>query len=112
MPPFDILGFTMGVTLARRWAGLRQPRGSGPRVRAGGLGTSRFATFATLYLVALYLEPAERWLYPVFTGVLLGLMLLVLVAGFSRWTLPLVLVPATLHPLLTQFPDVANHVNV
>jgi hypothetical protein len=62
--------------------------------------------------MALYLEPAERWLYPVFTGVLLGLMLLVLVAGLTRWTLPIVLVPATLQPLLTQFPDVANHVNV
>jgi len=112
MPPFDILGFTMGVTLARRWAGLRQPRGSGTRVRAGGLGTTRFATFATLYLMALYLEPAERWLYPVFTGVLLALTAAVLLVGLTRRTLPILLVPATIHPLLTQFPDVANHVNV
>jgi hypothetical protein len=102
----------MGVTQAGRWAGLMRPRGSGSRVRAGGLGTTRFAAFATLYLIALYLEPAERWLYPVFTGALLALMLTVLAVGLTRWTLPLVLVPATLQPLVTQFPDVANHVNV
>ena len=102
----------MGVTQTGRWAGLVQPRGTMGRVGAGRLGTTRFATFATLYLMALYLEPAERWLYPVFTGVLLALMLVGVVAGLTRWTLPIVLVPATLHPLLTQFPDVANHVNV
>lgn len=102
----------MGVTHTGRWAGLTRPRGSDGRARAGRLGTTRFATFATLYLMALYLEPAERWLHPIFTGVLLILMLLVLVAGLTRWTLPLVLVPATLQPLLTEFPDVANHVNV
>jgi hypothetical protein len=102
----------MGVTQTGRWAGLVQLRGGKVRGRAAPPGPTRFATFATLYLMALYLEPAERWLYPVFTGVLLALMLTVLVAGLTRWTLPIVLVPATLHPLLTQFPDVANHVNV
>ncbi|HKT60836.1 MAG TPA: hypothetical protein VJQ46_12365 [Gemmatimonadales bacterium] len=73
---------------------------------------TRFATFATLYLMALYLEPAERWLYPIFTGILLALAAMVLVVGLTRWTLPVLLVPATVHPLLTLFPDVANHVNI
>jgi hypothetical protein len=102
----------MSVTHTGRWAGLMQSPGSGSRARVGRLGTTRFATFATLYMVALYLEPAERWLHPIFTGLLLVLMLAVLAAGITRWTLPIVLVPATLQPLLTQFPDVANHVNV
>ena len=102
----------MGVTQAGRWASLMPSHRSGNRVPAGRLGTTRFATFATLYLMALYLEPAERWLHPIFTGVLLALMLAVIAVGLTRWTLPLVLVPATIQPLLTQFPDVANHVNV
>ena len=102
----------MGVTQTGRWASLMPSHASGSRARAGRLGTTRFATFATLYLMALYLEPAERWLHPTFTGVLLALMLTVIAVGLTRWTLPLVLVPATIQPLLTQFPDVANHVNV
>lgn len=102
----------MGVTQTGRWVGLVRPYVLGSRARAGRLGTTRFATFATLYLIALYLEPAERWLHPVFTGGLLALMVTVLALGVTRWTLPLVLVPATIQPLLTQFPDVANHVNV
>jgi len=86
-----------------------RPRG---RTRAGRLGTTRFAAFATLYFMALYLEPAEHWDFPIFTGVLLVLGATLLVAGLNRSTLPLLLVPATVHPLLMEFPDVANHVNV
>lgn len=79
---------------------------------AGRVGATRFGTFATLYLMALYLEPAERWLYPVFTGSLLALGAALLAVGLTRWTFPVLLVVASAHPLLTQFPDVANHVNV
>ena len=102
----------MSVTSERRWADLAPALGRGARLGPESLGTSRFATFATLYVMALYLEPAERWLHPVFTGILLALAALLLALGFTRRTLPILLGVATVHPLLTQFPDVANHVNV
>ena len=73
---------------------------------------TRFAVFATLYMMALYLEPAEHWDYPVFTGGLLVLGGVLLVLGLTRRTLPILLVVATVQPLVTEFPDVANHVNV
>lgn len=73
---------------------------------------TRFATFAVLYMVALFLEPAELWRYPSFTGGLLLLGCALLAVGPTRRNLPLFLVAATLHPLLLQFPDVPNHVNV
>jgi hypothetical protein len=73
---------------------------------------TRFATFATMYMMALFLEPGEKWQYPIFTGALLLLSGVLLAVGLTRRTLPILLVVATLHPLLTQFPDVANHVNI
>ncbi len=72
----------------------------------------RFATFATLYMMALFLEPGEKWHYPIFTGGLLLLCGLLLLVGLTRRTFPILLAVATIHPLVTQFPDVANHVNV
>jgi hypothetical protein len=73
---------------------------------------SRFGTFATLYTVALYLEPAEHWVYPFFTGALLALGGVLLLVGFTPRTLPILLVMASVQPFVTEFPDVANHVNV
>jgi hypothetical protein len=73
---------------------------------------TRFATFATLYFVALFLEPAEKWRHPWFTAVFLLLGLAAATLGFSRRTLAPLLLLATIQPLLTEFPDVANHVNV
>ena len=73
---------------------------------------TRFAMFAALYVVALYLEPAERWTDPRVTALLLALGVLLLVIGLTRKTLALFLVVATAHPLLMWFPDVPNHVNV
>jgi hypothetical protein len=100
----------MSVLSPRRWAGLAPDLNRGGS--AGRVGATRFATFATLYFMALYLEPAERWLYPVYTGSLLALGAVLLAVGLTRWTFPILLVVATAHPLLTMFPDVANHVNV
>jgi len=73
---------------------------------------SRFATFATLYTMALYLEPAEHWVHPFLTGALLALGGVLLLVGFTPRNLPILLVMASVQPLVTEFPDVANHVNV
>jgi hypothetical protein len=71
-----------------------------------------FATFALLYMTALYLELAERWTYPVFTLVTLLLAALLVWTGITRVTFLVFLLVTTSHFLLVQFPDVANHVNV
>jgi hypothetical protein len=73
---------------------------------------TRFPTFATLYLIALFLEPAEKWRHPWFTAALLLLSALAVAVGLNRRTLPFLLLLATVQPLVTEFPDVANHVNV
>ena len=73
---------------------------------------TRFATFAALYVIALFLEPAERWKDPTVTALLLALGVLLLAVGLTRKTLPVFLVVAMAHPLLLSFPDVPNHVNV
>ena len=73
---------------------------------------TRFATFAALYVIALFLEPAERWTDPKVTALLLALGVLLLAVGLTRKTLPVFLVVATVHPFLLSFPDVPNHVNV
>ena len=73
---------------------------------------TRFATFATLYMSALFLELAEKWRYPGFTAGILVLGIVLLSAGITRKTFFLFLAVATTHSVLVQFPDVANHVNV
>jgi hypothetical protein len=73
---------------------------------------SRFATFAALYVIALFLEPAETWKDPRVTALLLALGVLLLAVGLTRKTLPVFLVVAMAHPFLLDFPDVPNHVNV
>jgi TRAP-type uncharacterized transport system fused permease subunit len=73
---------------------------------------SRFATFAALYVIALYLEPAERWIDPKVTALLLALGVLLLAVGLTRKTMAVFLVVAMAHPFLLDFPDVPNHVNV
>ncbi|MEP6688631.1 MAG: hypothetical protein ABJC36_09800, partial [Gemmatimonadales bacterium] len=73
---------------------------------------TRFASFAALYVTALFLEPAERWKDPRVTALLLALAVLLLVVGLTRKTLPVFLVVAMAHPLALYFPDVPNHVNV
>lgn len=73
---------------------------------------TRFATFATLYMAALFLELAEKWRYPGFTAGILLLGVALLFAGLTRKTFFLFLAVATSHSVMVQFPDVANHVNV
>jgi hypothetical protein len=73
---------------------------------------TRFATFAALCVIALFLEPAERWKEPEVTTLLLALGVLLVAVGLTRKTLPVFLVVAMAHPLLLSFPDVPNHVNV
>ena len=104
--------FMMPIASPRRRAVLRPSR-LGRALGAERLVMSRFATFATLYTMALYLEPAEHWVYPFFTGALARRS----GASFFWWdsrrrTLPILLVMASAQPFVTEFPDVANHVNV
>ncbi len=73
---------------------------------------TRFAAFASLYVVALFLHPAERWVDPKATALLLALGLLLLAVELTRKTLPVFLVVAMAQPLLLRFPDIPNHVNV
>src|SRR6476661_9019809 len=103
--------FMMPIASPRRRAVLRPSR-LGRALGAERLGMGRFATFATLYTMALYLEPAEHWVYPFFTGALLALGGVLLLVGFTPRNLPILLVMASVQPLVTEFPDVANHVNV
>jgi hypothetical protein len=71
-----------------------------------------FATFALLYMTALFLELGEKWTYPLFTLATLLLVILIAWAGISRITFLIFLAITTSHFLLVQFPDVANHVNI
>ena len=71
-----------------------------------------FATFALLYMTALFLELGEKWTYPLFTLATLLLIILIAWAGISRITFLIFLAITTSHFLLVQFPDVANHVNI
>ncbi|MGH7528124.1 MAG: hypothetical protein ACREMX_15625 [Gemmatimonadales bacterium] len=71
-----------------------------------------FATFALLYMTALFLELAEKWTYPLFTSAILLLVVLILRIGITRITFLIFLAVTSAHFLLVQFPDVANHVNV
>lgn len=71
-----------------------------------------FATFALLYMTALFLELAEKWAYPLFTLTILGLVLLILSTRITHITFLIFLAVTTAHFLLVQFPDVANHVNI
>ena len=48
---------------------------------------TRFATFAALYVIALFLEPAERWKDPEVTALLLALGVLLVAVGLTRKTL-------------------------
>lgn len=73
---------------------------------------TRFATFAALYVVALFLEPGELWTDFKVTALLFALGVMLLAVGLTRKTLPVFLVVAMAHPLLLYFPDVPNHVNV
>jgi hypothetical protein len=74
--------------------------------------TTRFATFALLYMTALYLEMAEHWHYPVVTATVLVIACLLVATGITRARFLGFLAVITAHFLLVQFPDVANHVNV
>lgn len=71
-----------------------------------------FATFALLYMTALFLELAEKWRYPLFTLAVLLLVVLFLRIGITRVTFLIFLAVTSAHFLLLQFPDVANHVNI
>jgi hypothetical protein len=73
---------------------------------------TRFGTFAVLYMMALFLEPAEQWRHPAFTTLLLVLGAVLLAVGVTRRTVAVFLVIATAHALLVDFPDVPNHVNI
>jgi hypothetical protein len=71
-----------------------------------------FATWALLYMTALFLELAEKWTYPLFTGVTLLLIVVILWVRITRVTFLIFLAVTSAHFVLVQFPDVANHVNL
>jgi hypothetical protein len=71
-----------------------------------------FSTFALMYMTALYLELGEKWTYPGFTLLTLGLIALLAWRGITRASFLVFLAVTTAQFLLVQFPDVANHVNV
>jgi hypothetical protein len=71
-----------------------------------------FATFALLYMTALFLELAERWTYPLITAAILFLVVIGLRIGITRITFLIFLAVTTAQFLFVQFPDVANHVNL
>ena len=71
-----------------------------------------FATFALLYMTALFLELGEKWTYPLFTLATLLLVILILWTGITRITFLIFLAITTSHFVMVQFPDVANHVNL
>lgn len=71
-----------------------------------------FATFALLYMTAVYLELAESWTHPLFTAAVLGLTLVLVLTRITRITFFAFLVVTTAHFLLVKFPEVANHVNL
>ena len=73
---------------------------------------SRFSTFAVLYMASLLLELAELWKYPRFTIGVLLLIALVIWRGITPAGFFVVLAVTTLHFVLVQFPEVANHVNL
>jgi hypothetical protein len=73
---------------------------------------TRFATFALLYMTALFLDFAAEWEYPVPTLGVLLLIILLLTIGITRVTFLFFLAATTSHFLLVQFPDVPNHVNL
>jgi hypothetical protein len=73
---------------------------------------SRLGTFAVLYMAAFLLELAERWRHPTATLVTLALVLLLFRVGITRLRFLGFLAAITAYFLLTQFPDVANHVNI
>jgi hypothetical protein len=74
--------------------------------------TTPFATFALLYMTALFLELAEKWTYPLFTLATLVLIVLILWFRITRISFLIFLAVTSAHFVLVQFPDVANHVNV
>lgn len=92
--------------------GLPHPPSQAARLPARDRAMSPFATFAVLYMTALFLELAEKWTYPLVTGAVLLLIILVLSIRVTRITFLLFLTATTSHFLLVRFPDVANHVNV
>jgi hypothetical protein len=71
-----------------------------------------FATFAALYMTAVWLELAEHWNYPLFTLAVLIIILLTLLTPITRITFLVFLAVTTSQFLVVQFPEVANHVNV
>lgn len=71
-----------------------------------------FATFALLYMTAIFLELSEKWRHPGFTAALLGLVVVLLVTRLTRVTFLVFLAVTTAHFVGVQFPDVANHVNL
>lgn len=71
-----------------------------------------FATFATLYMTAVFLELAEKWRYPGFTALMAALAAVLILTGVTRRTFFVFLAASTAHSVFVQFPDVANHVNV
>ena len=71
-----------------------------------------FATFALLYMTAVFLELAESWRHPVFTAAILGFIITLACTRITRVTFLVFLAIANAHFLVVQFPDVANHVNL
>jgi hypothetical protein len=71
-----------------------------------------FATFALLYMTAVFLELAESWRHPVFTAAMLALIIALVCTRITRVTFLVFLASANAHFLVVQFPDVANHVNL
>ena len=73
---------------------------------------SSFSIFTVLYMTAFLLEMVEKWKYPSFTLIFLGLVTLLVCTRMTRLKFLFFLVITTAYFLIFRFPDVANHVNL
>lgn len=81
-------------------------------VQPGRSEPDAFAIFSILWVTATLMEMVEYWKYPLAT---LGIFLLAIVVVFfgnKRVTFPIFLVATTIYFFVTQFPEVANHINL
>jgi hypothetical protein len=73
---------------------------------------SPFSIFALLYMTSFLLEMVEKWRYPGFVLLFLGLTTLLIWSGLNRLKFLMFLVLTSAYFVVFRFPDVANHVNL
>ncbi|HEU4681670.1 MAG TPA: hypothetical protein VFS51_07995 [Gemmatimonadales bacterium] len=62
-----------------------------------------FATFAVLYMTALFLELAEKWTYPLFTFATLLLLLIIVATRITRITFLIFLALGAANPMTFEY---------